>query len=166
MSAFERSREQSEEWAKDLMSHLGIDDPPRLPGACVARGQGGDFVRSLLSDDHAHLQQLLAAIVVRARNADHAELRADWQRFERDVNSHLEVEEQEILPVFALRHSEEAQALLEEHGRIRADLVELGVELDLHCLRAEKVASFVDLLRDHAAREDSLLYAWASQPGW
>jgi hypothetical protein len=40
-------------------------------------------------------------------------------------------------------------------------LLDLGVSLDLHTLREEAVNAFVGQLREHAQREEALLYPWA-----
>jgi hypothetical protein len=53
--------------------------------------------------------------------------------------------------------------LLDEHAQIREKLTELGIDLELHCLGADRVKSFVDGLRAHAAREERLLYSWADR---
>jgi hypothetical protein len=37
----------------------------------------------------------------------------------------------------------------------------LGLNLDLHCLRAEAVDDFARTLRAHAKRDDAALYPWA-----
>lgn len=122
----------------------------------------GEFIHSMLSEDHWHLEQLFQEIVACAQEGEHASLRGGWQRFERELTSHMELEEQEILPAFAREHLAEAQGIREEHARIRAALTEMGVELDLHCLRAERVEALIGLLRAHARREEALLYPWAS----
>jgi hemerythrin-like domain-containing protein len=122
----------------------------------------GEFIHVMLSEDHAHLERLLQELVARVRQGDRATLRGDWQRFERELTSHMELEEQEILPSFQREHPAEARAIRDEHARIRAGLTEMGIDLDLHCLRAERVEAFIELLRAHARREEALFYPWAS----
>jgi hemerythrin superfamily protein len=53
--------------------------------------------------------------------------------------------------------------LLEDHRLIRIQLLQLGVDLDLHCLRAERVDTFVDALRAHAQREENIFYPWVDR---
>jgi hemerythrin-like domain-containing protein len=101
--------------------------------------------------------------VAACKRGEPAELRGQWSRFERELSSHLDLEEHEILPAFARAHLAEAQGLRDEHTAIRAALTEMGVDLDLHCLRADRVEAFIQLLRAHARREDGLLYPWASR---
>lgn len=127
------------------------------------RGGKRDFVQVMLADDHAHLERLFHEVVASARAGDPAGLRADWRRFESELSSHLDLEENEILPGFARQHQAEAQGIREEHDRIRATLIELGVALELHCLRAEQVEEFISILRRHARREEGVLYPWANR---
>lgn len=122
----------------------------------------GEFIHAMMSEDHRHLEVLFEEIVKSAREGEHATMRGEWQRFEWELTSHMELEEQEILPAFSRDHLAEAQAIRDEHARIRAGLTEMGIELDLHCLRAERVEAFIGLLRAHAKREEALLYPWAS----
>ena len=64
---------------------------------------------------------------------------------------------------FSRSEPKEAREILDEHARLRGRLVELAIDLDLHCLRPETVSAFVDELRSHAAREELLLYPWAAR---
>ena len=64
---------------------------------------------------------------------------------------------------FALSRPEEARGFKTEHEQIRAQLMDMGVDLDLHCLGKDQVQAFVDSLRAHASREDALLYPWAAR---
>lgn len=121
-----------------------------------------------LAGEHAHLEQLFDELVGSARCEEPQALRARWSRFETDLTAHLALEESRVLPAFEREYPEEARAILADHGRIRSLLEELGLELELHCLRSERVSTFIDQLRAHARREERLMYPWASrteQPG-
>jgi hemerythrin-like domain-containing protein len=124
----------------------------------------------VLASHHRELDRRLEALIACARNADPSELRAEWSAFERELLRHLELEEAEILPSFARHNAVEARAILAEHAEIRNVLLELGLSLDLHLLRAEGVDAFVQRLKAHAHREDTMLYAWAQShvapEGW
>jgi hemerythrin superfamily protein len=120
-------------------------------------------VREVLAAEHAHLEELFAALVASARCDEPGALRPRWARFEEELTAHLVLEEAQILPAFAREYPEEAGAILEEHRRIRGLLNELGVDLDLHCLRSERVTTFIDDLRAHARREENLLYSWVGR---
>jgi len=116
---------------------------------------------SLLADHHRELDECIDRLLARVQNDDPTELRGDWTTFERALLRHLEQEEAELLPGFARHHAGEARAILAEHADIRSALLDMGVNLDLHLLRAEQVESFVTQLRAHADREEKALYAWA-----
>jgi hypothetical protein len=117
----------------------------------------------VLSGDHQHLERVFRALMARARLDDAAALRAAWARFEHELGWHLELEETEILPHFGREHPAEAEAIRAEHEQIRALVTELGVDLDLHCLRADRVEALGTLLQDHARREEALLYPWSDR---
>ena len=117
----------------------------------------------LLAADHQRLDRSFEALVARAQGGDPIQLRSEWQTFELGLLDHLELEEREILPGFAREAPADARAILDEHTAIRTALFELGVNLDLHLLRADVVRSFCDRLRAHAEREEAALYRWAAR---
>jgi hypothetical protein len=86
-----------------------------------------------------------------------------WSEFDAALHAHLELEEETILQAFSRAHPAEAARLQNEHAQIRAALLELGVEVDLHAARADMVARFIELLRRHAAREDASMYRWSEE---
>jgi hemerythrin-like domain-containing protein len=116
---------------------------------------------TVLSEHHGALDQQLDKLMSRAREEDPVELREEWGAFERQLSRHMELEEAEILPAFAKTDPAEAHALLSEHCAIRNAMLDMGLNLDLHCLRAEAVDDFVLKLRAHAKREDAALYPWS-----
>ena len=101
--------------------------------------------------------RLLAAMQVDAR----ADVITLWNELDHKLLDHMEAEERFVLPAFAHVDREEASGLLREHGLIRESLLELGIAVDLHCVRYERSQEFVDLLLRHAEREEHLLYRWA-----
>jgi hemerythrin superfamily protein len=111
-----------------------------------------------LTEHHHHLERLFEALVARAQEGDHAALRAEWSRFERELLAHLEVEETHILPAFGRGHPREAARIWGEHAQIRAALTEMGVCLDLHLLRAQAIEDLVRRLAEHARHEEAVLY--------
>jgi len=115
----------------------------------------------VLSEHHRALDEQLERLIAEAQRLHGEALRACWSRFEAELLRHLDYEEAAILPAFARRHADEARAIRNEHARIRAALLDLGVSLDLHALRCEAVKDFASQLRAHARREDALLYPWA-----
>jgi hypothetical protein len=115
---------------------------------------------TLLAEHHRELDHRLAALVVRAQGGDPIQLRCEWSVFERALLAHMDFEEAEILPDFARHDAAAARAVLDEHAAIRAQLLEMGTNLDLHLVSAERVEKLVEQLRAHARHEEQALYAW------
>ncbi len=120
-----------------------------------------ETIRDRLAADHVRLNALFDDVLKRLALDDRDETRAAWNQFERALNEHLEAEETLILPAFAVDQPEEAQTVRAEHEKIRAKLLDLGVAVDLHFIRQDVAADFVRALREHAYREDSMMYRWA-----
>lgn len=123
--------------------------------------QRSSDIGTLLANDHARLGKLCAGLVAAFRADDREKCTALWNECESGLEAHLSLEEQLILPEFAKIDAEEAAALVREHAAIRAELGELGIGVDLHCTNADAVERFVNVLEEHAKREDSRMYRWA-----
>jgi hypothetical protein len=118
-------------------------------------------LRHRLTQDHVRLEQLFEELRA-AFDADAPQDAARlWGELELGLGAHMDFEERHVLPAFRSVDRRETDDLLREHELIRRRLIELGVGVDLHLLRAEVVADFIALLRAHASREDALLYRWA-----
>ncbi len=122
-----------------------------------------ESIRTILSGDHQRLEALFDAIVKESACDEPLELRDAWRTFERQLLAHLNAEEVHVLPVFGKSNPTAARDILAEHARVRGRLVELAIDLDLHCLTFDTVSAFVGELRSHAAREELLLYPWAAR---
>ena len=120
-----------------------------------------ESIRDRLAADHVRLDALFEDVLKRLALDDRDETRAAWNEFDRALSEHLEAEETLILPAFAVDHPDEAKTLRAEHDGIRAKLLDLGVAVDLHVIREDVAADFVRALREHAYREDSMMYRWA-----
>lgn len=107
---------------------------------------------------HRELDARFCRLVELARADEQVELRTEWLLFQRELLDHMSLEDVQLLPLLEQNHSLEAAEIRRQHLRIRASLAELGTELDLHLLCADRVSEFVQALRDHAAREEGLLY--------
>jgi hypothetical protein len=119
-------------------------------------------LRTLLSQDHARLDQLFDRLLAAFHADDREEAAVLWNAFETGLEAHMVLEEQRILPEFAKVDSAEAAQLAREHVAIRSSLAELGVAMDLHQTKAAAIDRLVGDLREHAKREDALMYRWAS----
>jgi hemerythrin-like domain-containing protein len=116
----------------------------------------------LLPEHHRHVQRLLKSLAIQVREDDPRDLCAYWTTFERELNDHIAAEEEFLLPAFARAFPHDAATVYREHERIRELLDDLGLQIDLHCVRAEVVDQLIQRLAEHADREDALLYPWAA----
>jgi polyisoprenoid-binding protein YceI len=148
--------------APPLASRLRSASAMTMPNSSEPSGLE-QSIRAILSSDHQELERSLAAVVGGAAGADAGDLGDAWPAFERHVAAHLDSEEAHVFPAFARSHPDEARELRDEHEQIRARLIELAIDLHLHCLDAGRVRAFADELRAHAAHEERVLYPWAAQ---
>lgn len=118
-------------------------------------------IRSRMTTDHHEL----AGLFERLRDAFAADAREDtqtlWTELQRRLGAHLDAEETLLFPRFQAVDPGETKALLADHVRLRAQLEELGVGVDLKLVREAVAKAFLDTLEAHAHREDELLYRWA-----
>lgn len=120
-------------------------------------------LRVTLREDHERLDKLFADLLAAFRADAREDAARLWNEFDMGLRHHMEIEERHIFPAFSNVNAPEAAALLGEHERIRARLLELGIGVDLHLTRDYQVEEFVRDLRFHAAREDALMYQWAQR---
>lgn len=113
--------------------------------------------------DHERLEELFEELLANVHCGDCAVMTETWATFEHALLGHLGFEERLLLPDFAVGHPTAARAIVAEHAMIREEIDLLWVELQLHVLREARVQAFVELLREHAARETTTLYPWASE---
>ena len=118
---------------------------------------------AFMSGSHKSLDGCFERLMAAVTADDRLGIHTLWCELERDLLAHLEAEERYVLPAFARTDRLEATALLREHGKIREQLLELGIGVELHTIRLATAAAFIAELRAHAAREDTLLYRWAAE---
>ncbi|MCB9664512.1 MAG: hemerythrin domain-containing protein [Alphaproteobacteria bacterium] len=119
-------------------------------------------IHDLLLGDHARLDGLFDELESAAEAGAEAQtLRALWTRFEAVLRAHLAAEERELFPRLEDRHGVDVQELRAEHEQFRALLDRVGLEVDLHAVRAPAVQELIARLRAHADREDATVYLWA-----
>jgi iron-sulfur cluster repair protein YtfE (RIC family) len=119
-------------------------------------------VRSAVDQHHRELESLLLQLCERATVEDPAGLRAFWDRFERELQSHLDHEERLVIPAFASINPDEAAELLREHDEIRRMLDDLRLGVELEFIDGSVAGDLASQLRAHAHHEERVLYPWAS----
>ena len=115
-----------------------------------------------LECDHRRMTESLSRLVDFAEAQDATLLREEWDALEARVLAHLDAEEMYLLPGFQRDRPVEATSIRDAHALIRKLLGEIGIAIDLHMLRPEKVTEFRELLQSHVDEERRSLYAWAS----
>lgn len=115
-----------------------------------------------LEEDHERMADSLARLVDFAKAQDDSLVRDEWDALESRVLAHLDAEEMYLLPGFQHDRPVEAATIQDRHALIRKLLGEIGIAVDLHLLRPEKVTEFRDLLLSHVDEERRSLYAWAN----
>ncbi|MBK8172394.1 MAG: hemerythrin domain-containing protein [Sandaracinaceae bacterium] len=121
-------------------------------------------LREALSSEHRELEKKMQFILDCVQRGDAEDMRESWAAFADTLREHLDEEERDMLPVFEQLNPALALHIRADHAKIRAGLDERAIEIELHTVRANKTAEFIALLREHAAREDGTLYAWAKDP--
>ena len=112
-------------------------------------------------EDHHRLDRLFEELLQAFQAGDREGAAALWSAFDRGLEAHMELEEEQIFSALSAEEPAEVEALLAEHVAIRTALIEMGVGVDLHCTKADAVERLVRTLKAHAKREDALLYRWA-----
>lgn len=120
-------------------------------------------LRELMLAEHEDLAVLLDEVGAAFDTGDRDIAAKAFRELELRLADHLAFEDAELLPALAEVEPTEAAALAEAHRALRTLMTELGVGVDLHVTRASAIAALVAALREHAHREDALLYRWAEE---
>ena len=118
-------------------------------------------IRESLGSDHRAIERKLTDLADAVEGADFPTILAVFRRVEGGLRAHTDGEERYLFPRFKEQHPDAIRELREEHERFRRLLDELMVQTELHTLRKESIDDLVAQLRNHAAKEDGTLYAWA-----
>jgi hypothetical protein len=116
---------------------------------------------AIAPNHHEGIEQRLLDLGHESYGEDSRALCECWARFERELQEHFCDEQIYLFPAFSQAHPEEARPLLAEHAQIRQLVTELGIGVELHNVRAERIEKLLVMLRAHSQREDELLYPWA-----
>jgi len=117
----------------------------------------------LLPDHHEQMERACLILLGDTYADDPRALIAGWRRFEHLVEAHFGAEEELLLPAYAHLAPAAAAAIRDDHDRIRGLMARLGVEVELHIVRADTIGELVAELRAHTLREDASLYQWAAR---
>jgi hypothetical protein len=121
-------------------------------------------LREALMEDDTRLQRAFEELLAAFRErAPQTSLYTAWSTLDDELRARLRIEEELMLPALELHAGREAACLRAEHHRILGLLDQLGVDLDLHQLDAERCREFLVLLRQHAERERRSLHPWADE---
>src|SRR5262245_54314948 len=116
-----------------------------------------------LAGEHHELEAVFADVCERARSGDWRVCDEIWDEFGRRLELHMRFEEETLFPDYRRESAESARivdALTAEHDTLRARLFQIGVDIQLHYMRAEVIEAMVAALRQHARREDETLHPW------
>lgn len=116
-----------------------------------------------LRQDHAQLEQRFEDLIKRSTLGDWRDCDAVWSAFSAQIEDHMRYEEQELIPAYADSSPEAGavtQKLCEEHTSIRHLLDAIGLDIQLHAIRAASIRRMVSMLREHAEQENLTLYPW------
>lgn len=141
---------------------------PKITAACILLRTEAETpmtinLKDKLNHEHQRHKELFDMLLNRVHVGDTEGSQSAWTDFERALSGHLELEEEHILPLFERQDEQEAKALREEHEKIRSLAAELGVGLDIHTVREDKIKEFIQFIESHAQREDQLMYRWAAE---
>jgi hemerythrin-like domain-containing protein len=130
-------------------------------------GSTPDLARAVrhLREDHDAFERRFDDLCARAQTDDWRYLDEVWDAFVDDIEDHFAFEEEVLFPVLGEQGPEEralVERLVAEHAEVRGTLQQLGVQIQLHQIRAETIERLVTLLREHAALERAHLYDWAA----
>jgi hypothetical protein len=118
-----------------------------------------------LGAEHVRIRLALADMASRAASGDFRLCDDSWDALAADLERHLCFEEAALFPRFGASSDEagdEVARLSSEHHVLRRRAFELGVGLQTRSVRPDDVSAFLADLERHAAREDTMLYPWAT----
>ncbi len=134
---------------------------PEVPPA--PRPGRDDRTSLLLAAHHADVERVCLGLLADTLADDPRGLIECWRWFERAVLEHMAAEEELILPGYAVADPRDACAVVDDHARLRVLMAALGLEVELHVIRATTVRALVDAMHAHAAHETLGMYRWAGR---
>jgi hypothetical protein len=117
---------------------------------------------SLLARHHDAVEAGCLALLGETYADDLRALEARWRALEARIVDHIACEEV-MLARFARVSAEAAAMIHAQHERLLELVNRVGLEVQLHVLRAGTMRALVAALRAHAAYEGRTLYPWAER---
>ncbi len=119
-----------------------------------------------LHADHENFETRFEQLSRAAHEGDWRDVDTLWGPFEKDFREHMEFEEKELFAGFAATGADQAdvvKTLREQHDDIREQLYKLGVQIQLHAIRAETIDAFFKVIRLHNTVESAHFYPWVAK---
>ncbi len=116
-----------------------------------------------MANEHAEIDSALDRLLDAVESGDQEIARTAFREFDTRLAAHLKLEDELLLPAFAHVDPDEAAQIRDEHRAIRARIEELVIQSDLHATRLPAIRELAQMLREHAQREDEILYPWAER---
>lgn len=120
-----------------------------------------DAIRTQLAADHRVFDHLFQRLLHALCMPTESNLQAAWCELEHRLLSHMDVEEQLLLPLLGRHDSAAAQQIRTEHARIRGLVDELSAAVELRALGEPALRKLIEALSEHAETEEPLLYRLA-----
>jgi hypothetical protein len=117
--------------------------------------------RLLLADHHEAIEAGCRDIEIGIQCDDPLDLVQRYRAFEKAVLEHLAAEEDELLDAYATYDQSDAITIRERHADLRRQLDKIGIEVELHSVRATALRTLIETLQMHARDEDRGMYPWA-----
>lgn len=163
-----------------VVVRLGLPIPGFWAGRKTLAGRGGAGKEALgmrkqtlsqdmagvagrLHDDHVAFDHEFDDLSNFANAGAWGEVDAVWTGFTREIEDHFRFEQEQVFPGFA-RQSPECREMVDmlsaQHTQILQQLESLGLQIQLHEIRAPTIERLVELMRKHAEVENTHIYPW------
>ena len=121
-----------------------------------------------LHEDHVGFEREFDDLNNFARAGAWGEVDAVWTGFIREIEEHFRFEQEQVFPEFARRGPEcreMVDTLSAQHAEILQALESMGLQIQLHEIRAPTIERLVALMRKHAEVENTHIYPWLEREG-
>jgi hypothetical protein len=115
----------------------------------------------ILHQHHREIEEACRALLGAGYAGVPGELTRSWGEIEHQLYDHMMAEEHFLFPAYQEDEPDNAQALRDQHARLRKLAREIGIAVQLHIIRMEQIERFVSALRAHGRLKEMTLYWWA-----